>query len=75
MLKIPIFHGNGMEDMEQHWFVCEAIWSIKKTTNDRMKIALLETTFRDGALLWYMKFKSTTPIGVGRTLVEIQEVV
>ena len=29
MLKMPIFHENGKEDPQQHWFVCEAIWSAK----------------------------------------------
>ena len=38
-----------------------------------MKISLLETMFRDHALAWYMKFKSNAPIGVERTLVEIQQ--
>ena len=27
-IKLPIFNGNGMEDPEQHWFLCDAIWTI-----------------------------------------------
>ena len=72
-LKMPIFHGNGKEDPKQHRFVCEAIWSVKLKVDDYLKIAMLETMFKDHALAWYMKFKSTAPIGVGRTLVENQQ--
>ena len=25
-IKFPIFNGNGLEDLEQHWFLCEAVW-------------------------------------------------
>ena len=24
-IKLPIFNGNGLEDPEQHWFLCEAV--------------------------------------------------
>ena len=72
-LKLPVFHGNGKEDLEQHWFVYKFILLVKKIVDNHVKIALLETTFRDHALVWYMKFKSTTPTGVGRTMIEIQQ--
>jgi hypothetical protein len=72
-LKLPIIHGNGKEDPKQHWFICELDWSIKKTTNECVNISLLETTFRDRALAWHMRLKSIAPIGVGRTLIEIQQ--
>ena len=26
-IKLPIFNGNGLEDLEQHWFLCKAIWT------------------------------------------------
>lgn len=74
MLRLPVFHGNGKEDHKQHWFVCKAIWLAKKTIDNHAKIALLETMCRDYALTWYMKFKSTAPTGVGRALIEIQQV-
>ena len=73
-LKMPVFHGYGKEDPKQHWFVSEAVWSIKQTTDNHVNIALLETTSRVHALVWYMKFKSIAPTRVGKTLVEIKQV-
>lgn len=72
-LKLPVFHGNGKEGPKQLWFVCEVIWPIKQTANGHVKITLLETTFRDCVLAWYLKFKSIAPMVVGRRLVEIQQ--
>ena len=28
-MKLPTFKGTGAEDPEQHWFLCEAVWTIK----------------------------------------------
>jgi len=28
-LRIPVFHGNGYQDLEQHLFLCESIWTAK----------------------------------------------
>jgi hypothetical protein len=67
-LRLPTFHGMGRDDAEQHWFTCEAIWSVKRVTDEASKIAQLETTFRDRALTWYMKYKATTPVGQARSL-------
>ena len=55
-IRLPVFRGTGLEDPEQHWFVCEAVWNIKQVTDDAIKIAQLTTTFRDRALTWYMKY-------------------
>ena len=27
-MKFPIFNGNGLEVLEQHMFLCEAIWTM-----------------------------------------------
>jgi hypothetical protein len=62
-LRLPMFHGMGRDDAEKHWFTCEVIWSVKRITDEASKIAQLETTFRDRALTWYMKYKATTPMG------------
>jgi hypothetical protein len=35
-----------------------------------VKIAQLETTFRECAQLWYMKYQNTTPAGQTRTWVD-----
>ena len=54
--KLPLFHGNGMNDPEQCWFLCEAVWTIMQTKDDDIKKGQLETTLRGRALDWYMKF-------------------
>jgi hypothetical protein len=62
-LRLHVFHGMGKDDVEKHWFTCEAIWSVKRITDEASKIVQLETTFRDRALMWYMKYKVTVPVG------------
>jgi hypothetical protein len=37
-LRLPVFHGTGRDDEEQHWFTCEAIWSMKRITKEASKI-------------------------------------
>jgi hypothetical protein len=46
-LRIHVFHGMGKDDVEKHWFTCEAIWSVKRITDEASKIVKLENTFRD----------------------------
>jgi hypothetical protein len=46
--------------------------SMKRITDEVTKIAQLETTFRDRALMWYMKYKATTLAGQARSLIEIK---
>ena len=55
-VKLPLFHGNGTEDIEKYWFLCEVVWTIKKVQDEDIKKGQLETTFRGQALDWYMKF-------------------
>jgi hypothetical protein len=55
-MGLPTFRGDGSEDPDQHWFLCEAVWSIKNITDDALKRAQFSTTLRDRALSWYMKF-------------------
>ena len=49
-MKLPIFRGSGLEDPEQHRFLCKAIWNVKHVTHDDIKMVQLKTTFRDRAL-------------------------
>ena len=49
-MKLPLFHGNGSEDPQQHWFLYEAVWRVKQVANADMKAANLVTTLRDCAL-------------------------
>ena len=55
-MRLPIFRGDGSEHPDQHWFLCEAIWRIKKVANEAVKRAQFSTTLRDRTLIWYMKF-------------------
>jgi hypothetical protein len=54
-MRLPIFRGDGFEDPNQHWFLCEAIWNIKSITEEPIKRTQVRTTLRDRALIWYMK--------------------
>ena len=49
-IKLPFFKGTGLEDPEQHWFLCEVVWNVKQVIDDDIKMAQLTTTFRDRAL-------------------------
>ena len=46
-IKLPIFKGTGSEDPEQFWFLCEAVWNVKKITDPDVRAAQLITSFRD----------------------------
>ena len=35
--KLPIFWGTGVENPEQDFFLCEAVWNIKQVQNDDYK--------------------------------------
>ena len=43
-MKFPTFKGIGVEDPEQHWFLCEAVWTIKQINDDNVKLVQLATT-------------------------------
>jgi hypothetical protein len=61
-MRLPTFRGDGSEDPDQHWFLCEVVWSIKNITDEAVKRAQFSTTLRDRALSWYMKFvQGATP--------------
>jgi hypothetical protein len=57
-MRLPIFRGHGSEDHDQHWLLCEDVWSIKQVTEESFKRDQFSTTLRDHALSWYMKFSS-----------------
>lgn len=67
-MKFLVFHENGSEDPQQHWLLCEVVWRVKQVVYANMKVAQLVITFRDCALIWYMKFSG----GQNKTLNEIQ---
>ena len=49
-IKLPIFRGTGLEDLDQHWFLCKVVWNVKQVTNGNIKMAQLIPTFRDRAV-------------------------
>lgn len=67
-MKLPAFKGTRLEDPEQHWFLCEVVWSVKQVIDDDIKMAQLTTTFKDRALNWFMKYSN----GQNRNLVQVK---
>jgi hypothetical protein len=55
-MRLPTFRGDGSEDPDQHWFLCEVVWSINNVTDEGVKRAQFSTTLRYRTLSWYMKF-------------------
>jgi hypothetical protein len=55
-MRLPTFRGDGSEDPDNHWFLCEVLWSINNVTDEDVKRAQFSTNLRDCALSWYMKF-------------------
>jgi hypothetical protein len=69
-MKLPVFKGLGLEDPEQHWFRCEAVWSVKQVIDDDIKMAKLTTMFRDRSLNWFIKYSNVQV----RTLLQVKVV-
>ena len=67
-MKLLVFRGSRLEDPEKHWFLCEAMWSVKQVIDDDIRMAKLTTTFRDRALNWFMKYSNAQV----RTLSEVK---
>jgi hypothetical protein len=38
-MRLPTFKGDGSEDLDQYWFLCEPVWSIKNFTDEVVKRA------------------------------------
>jgi hypothetical protein len=38
-MRLPTFRGDGYEDPDQNWFLCEVVWSIKNVTDEVVKRA------------------------------------
>jgi hypothetical protein len=36
-MRLPTFRGDGSEDPDHHWFLCEYLWSIKNITDETIK--------------------------------------
>ena len=72
-MKLPIFHGNDIDDPQQYWFLCKEIWTARQTVDDTVKKRQLETTLRGRALGQYMRFMLVPQGGTAKTLDEIHE--
>ena len=55
-IKFPIFNGNGLEFIEQPWFLCEVVCTMRRVQDKAIKRAKMITNFRGRALDWYMMF-------------------
>jgi hypothetical protein len=61
-MRLPTFRGDGSEDLDQHWFICEVVWIINNITDEVVKWAQFSTNLKYYALRWYMKFvQGVTP--------------
>ena len=49
-VRLPTFNGNGMEDLELNWFLCEAVWMVCLVHNVDIKKAQMMMTLRGCAL-------------------------
>ena len=71
-MKLPILNGNGIDDPEKYWFLCEAIWTARQTIDDDVKKSQLATTLRGHALEWFVRFTRVPQGGTAKTLDEIR---
>ena len=38
-INMPIFNGNGLEDPQQHWFLCEVVWIMRQVQDESLNKA------------------------------------
>ena len=38
-MKLLVFKGSRLEDPEQHWFLCDVFWNVKKVMDNDIKMA------------------------------------
>jgi hypothetical protein len=58
--KIPRVCRKGGEDVEQHWYLCEVVWRAHQNP-DATKLIEFQTTLRDRALRWFIKWIDANP--------------
>ena len=72
-MKLPMFHGNCTDDLEQYWFLCEVVYTAKQTTDEDVNKGQLATTLQGHVLDWYMRFIQVPQGTTTKTLDEIQK--
>ena len=73
-VKLPLFHGNGTEDIEQYQILHEIVQTIKQVVDEDIKRGQLAKNFRGRALDWYMKFMQVPMGKLMKNLAEIRNV-
>ena len=53
--RYPEFSGKGNDDVEQHWYLCEAIWRARHTP-EVGKLIEFQNTLRERSLRWLLKW-------------------
>jgi hypothetical protein len=72
-IRLPEFHGEGLEDPEKHLYICEKIWEAKQITDEDTKVAQLVITFRDCVVYWYMGLIVKIPQGAPTTIADVKK--
>ena len=67
-IRLPTFNGNGVEDPDQHWFLCEVVWMVRQVHSMDLNKAQMITNLRGCALDWFMKFCVVPPGTPHKTL-------
>ena len=44
-VKLPLYYGSRTEDLEEYWFLCEEVSTVKKFQDEDIKKGQLPTTF------------------------------
>ena len=71
-ILLPTFNGNGAEDLEQHWFLCKAVWMVRLVHNADINKEQMIMNLRGHALDWFMKLCATPTRTPQNTLDEIR---
>ena len=50
-VKLPLFQGNKTEYLEQYWFICEAVWTVKQVQDEDIKKGHLGKPFKANHLI------------------------
>lgn len=69
LVKKIVFKGSGTEDLDQFWFVANAVWEYQGIVDDQMKKETLLTSLQERVLTCYIKYYTDNPMA---TLVDIQ---
>ena len=49
-IRLPTFNRNGIEDLEQNWFLCEVVWTVFQVQSENIRKAQMITALQGRAL-------------------------